>query len=185
MEVMSEHSTRQMILYCHVVQALIRTFHLGLGAGTSPTSPFGREQHATSTPIASPMAARHARVEEVLDLADRMWSPDRDADFATFPNMEHRPRIIVGVNSLALARIAGNRADGVNVRWSSDGARSQLAEAQGAAGQRPFELTAYVMHEDGIVDPDHPRRRDLGAAGVTRVIVTHIGVPDPDTLCGP
>jgi len=52
-----------------------RTFHLGLGAGTSPTSPFGREQHATSTPIASPMAARHARVEEVLDLADRCGVP--------------------------------------------------------------------------------------------------------------
>ena len=162
-----------------------RTFHLGLGAGTSPTSSFAREQHVTSTPIASSMAARHARVEEVLDLADRMWTPDRDTDFATFPNVEHRPRVIVGVNSLALARIAGSRADGVNVRWSSDGARSQLTEARGAAGQRPFELTAYVMHEDGILDPGHPRRRELEAAGVTRVIITHIGVPDPDTLRGP
>ncbi len=54
-----------------------RTFHLGLGAGTSPTSSFAREQHATSTPILTPMAARHRRVEAVLDLADQMWAHDR------------------------------------------------------------------------------------------------------------
>ncbi len=41
------------------------------------------------------------------------------------------------------------------------------------------------MYEDGIVDPEHPRRRELDAAGVTRVIVTHIGVPEPAALAGP
>ena len=162
-----------------------RTFHLGLGAGTSPTSNFAREQYATSTPILTPMAARHRRVEAVLDLADQMWAHDRGPEFATFPAAEHRPRVIIGVNSLALARIAGSRADGVNVRWPSDGAIEQLAEARRAAGDGPFECTAYVMYEDGIVDPEHPRRRELDTAGVTRVIVTHIGVPEPAALAGP
>ncbi len=162
-----------------------RTFHLGLGAGTSPNSPFAREQHATSTPIATPMSARHARVVEVLDLVDRMWATDPGPEFATFPSHEHRPHLLIGVNSVELARIAGARADGINVRWPSEGASAQLAAAREVAGERPFELTAYVMFEDGILEADHPRRLELSAAGITRVIVTHMGVPAPEILAGP
>jgi len=155
-----------------------RRFHLGLGAGTSPRSSFAREQVATSTPIASPMAARHARLEEVLDLIDRMWDPDRGEEFDSFPTDAERPHVIVGVNSLELAAIAGRRADGVNVRWSSPHALDQLRAARDAAGGRPFELTAYTLHEDGISDPGHPVRRAVEEAGVDRLVVTHIGVPD-------
>ncbi len=159
-----------------------RRFHLGLGAGTSPRSSFAREQVATSTPIASPMAARHARLEEVLDLADRMWDQDRGPEFDTFPSLDERPRIIVGVNSLELARIAGARADGINVRWTSPEALDQLKVAQEAAEGRPFELTAYTVYEDGISDPDHPVRRSVEAAGVDRLVITFIGVPEAREL---
>ena len=54
--------------------------------------------------------------------------------------------------------------------------------AQEAAEGRPFELTAYTVYEDGISDPDHPVRRSVEAAGVDRLVITFIGVPEAREL---
>ncbi len=105
-------------------------FILGLGAGASPTSSFASELHAIYMPIPMTMAERHARLEHTLDVLDEMWDANRDEKFATFPMPCVRPKIVLGVNSVALAKIAGRRADGVNVRASHPDQRDILAAAQ-------------------------------------------------------
>ena len=77
-----------------------RQFHLGIGAGTSPRSKFAREQLVVAAQLADSLDDRHRRVEEVLDLAERMWAPDRDEAFAGFPLPSPTPTRIVGVNSV-------------------------------------------------------------------------------------
>lgn len=159
-----------------------RQVHLGLGAGTSPTSPYAGEQHAVGAFIAPVLADRHARVLRVLELLDDMWRPDRDASFESFPRPTIRPRTIVGVNSAPLARIAGERANGINVPWTHPRRGELLATAADAAGGRPFERTTYVWWSDELFDPDHPERRAMRDAGIERLVLTQMERPDPDAI---
>jgi alkanesulfonate monooxygenase SsuD/methylene tetrahydromethanopterin reductase-like flavin-dependent oxidoreductase (luciferase family) len=64
------------------------------------------------------MSERHAKLEHTLDVLDEIWSPTRDEKFATFEMPCKLPPRIVGVNSTALAKVAGMRTDGVNIRSS-------------------------------------------------------------------
>ena len=89
-----------------------RQFHLGIGAGSSPTSRWAAEQHAVGSHVEPTLAIRHARVRDVLDLAAREWSDE--PGFDTFPKPVPKPTRIVGVNSVELSRLAGRSADGVN-----------------------------------------------------------------------
>jgi alkanesulfonate monooxygenase SsuD/methylene tetrahydromethanopterin reductase-like flavin-dependent oxidoreductase (luciferase family) len=160
-----------------------RPLLLGLGAGTSPTSKYAAEQHAVGATIAATLAERHARVGVVLDLIDTMFDPDRPEQFATFPLPHHRPTTLLGVNSVRLAALAGARAGGVNVWWSHPRRDEFLAAADGArpAGT-PFVRTAYEWWDDGLLDAQHPVRREMEAAGIDRLIVAEAGVPDPDAI---
>jgi len=155
-----------------------RPMWFGVGAGTSPRSSFAWEQQMVAAPIVDAMADRHARVGELLDLTDAMWHADDAAErFPTFPRPRHIPRVIVGVNSTALATLAGQRADGVNVRWSHPRCRELLDAATAAAGDRSFVRTVYADWDDALIDPDHPERQRMASLGVDRLILLATGVP--------
>jgi alkanesulfonate monooxygenase SsuD/methylene tetrahydromethanopterin reductase-like flavin-dependent oxidoreductase (luciferase family) len=160
-----------------------RAVFLGLGAGASPASPFAAEQRAVGAAIGATLAERHARVERTLTVLDDMWRDDRPAAMATFPLPHPRPVVLLGVNSRALAEVAGRRADGINVRWFDQRRDDLLAVALAARDPaRPFLTTAYARWDDALLDADHPERRAMAAAGVDRLVLAVIDAPDPDRL---
>jgi alkanesulfonate monooxygenase SsuD/methylene tetrahydromethanopterin reductase-like flavin-dependent oxidoreductase (luciferase family) len=156
-----------------------RQFHLGIGAGTSPRSPFATEQLAVGADLVDTIAGRHARVEQVLDLADAEWRPDRSEQFATFPMPSPAPSRIVGVNSVALSRIAGRRADGVNAPWHHPRREEffATAEAEASALGRSVSRTVWTHYDRELLDPEHPMRVEMAAARIDRVVLAHLGHP--------
>jgi len=156
-----------------------RQFHLGIGAGTSPRSKFAREQLVVAAHIEDSLDARHRRVEEVLDLTARMWSPDRGDEFAGFPLPSPPPSRIVGVNSVSLSEIAGRAADGVNVPWHQPWRDECLAAASAEAARlgRPLVRTVWTYFDEALIDPDHPERVLMRDAHIDRLILAELGRP--------
>ena len=74
--------------------------------------------------------------------------------------------VIVGVSSERLARIAGEHADGVNVRLSSPHAARYVHAARQAAGNRPFEASGWCTPDDV------QSRRTASAMGLQRLILS-------------
>lgn len=105
---------------------------LGIGAGADPSTPWARELHDRNIPIRASLEDRHRAVIEQIDV---------------LRSIEPMP-VIVGVNSVALARIAGAHADGVNVRLSSPHAAKYLAAAREVAGDRPFDCSGWADDSD-------------------------------------
>jgi alkanesulfonate monooxygenase SsuD/methylene tetrahydromethanopterin reductase-like flavin-dependent oxidoreductase (luciferase family) len=160
-----------------------RPLYLGLGAGSSPTSRFAAEHRAVGATIAATLAERHARVERTLTVLDEMWRDDRPDHMATFPLPRPRPVVLVGVNSRALAEVAGRRADGINVRWFDDRRDDLLAVAVAARDPaRPFLTTAYARWDEALLDGDHRERRAMEAAGVDRLVLAVIDATEMDQL---
>jgi alkanesulfonate monooxygenase SsuD/methylene tetrahydromethanopterin reductase-like flavin-dependent oxidoreductase (luciferase family) len=151
-----------------------RRFLLGVGAGTAPNSRWASEQHAVGAELSDRMDHRHARVEELLELTDRMWHPERADQFATFPLPSPTPPRIVGVNSVALSIIAGRRAEGINVAWNHTRRDEFLGTARDAAAGRAFITTAWVHWSPDLLDPAHPVRVDMDRAGIDRVVLVVI-----------
>jgi alkanesulfonate monooxygenase SsuD/methylene tetrahydromethanopterin reductase-like flavin-dependent oxidoreductase (luciferase family) len=161
-----------------------RPFHFGIGAGASPRSRFAEEQRAVGAQLADTIEERHARVEQVLDLMERMWAPDRPPELATFPLPSPAPTSILGVNSVRLSVIAGRRAGGVNVPWHNP-RRDELldaASAEAAALGRPFVRTVWTHFDQALRDPDHPERMAMREAGIDRLVLAVLDRPDPDRL---
>ncbi|MEY4129216.1 MAG: hypothetical protein RIS81_965, partial [Actinomycetota bacterium] len=52
-------------------------FVLGLGAGSSPDSPFAAERRAIGLLPPAKLADRHAALKNALDVMNEMWSPTR------------------------------------------------------------------------------------------------------------
>ena len=154
-----------------------RQFHLGIGAGTSPTSRWATEQVAVGAYLEPSIEARHARVAEVLDLTERQWADDRDALYESFPLPSPRPTRIVGVSSVALSQLAGRRADGINVPWRHPRRDEFLAAANEAAGDRSFLRTAYTVYDEALLDPDHPDRRAMDDRAIDRLVLAQFGAP--------
>lgn len=157
---------------------------LGIGAGASPTSSWAAEQHAAGHDLEPDMAARHRRVEQVLELAAATWRPDRSDELATFPLPSPVPLLVVGVNSIALSRIAGRSADGINVQWGHPRRDAFLAAADDAAGDRPFLRTAYATYDEALLDPAHPTRVEMHDRRIERLVLAHFGtsVELPDSV---
>ncbi len=156
-----------------------RQLLLGLGAGTSPTSPYASEQHAVGANIRPTLAERHARVLQTLDLLERMWSPDRSPEFDTVAVPEPRPITVIGVNSTRLAAIAGAHADGINVWWGHPMRDDVLRAADEARPDgRPFLRTTYEWWDEGLLDPAHPERVKMTEAGIDRLILADHRPPD-------
>ena len=154
-----------------------RPLHLGLGAGTSPTSRWAAEMHAVGQPIIETIEARHGQLGVVLDVLDRVDDPDRRSELATFPLPVPRPLVLVGVNSVALATLAGARADGVNVDWVGR-RRDELLGQPWRRGDRPgFLLTAWAFWSPDLADPSSSARRAMDDRGIDRlVLVVPVGV---------
>lgn len=81
--------------------------------------------------------------------------------------------ILVGVNSVALATIAGTHADGVNVRLSHPQAADYIAAARAAAGDRAFEATGWAHATDATAQ-ELAHRLNLD-----RLIICRLGPLDP------
>jgi alkanesulfonate monooxygenase SsuD/methylene tetrahydromethanopterin reductase-like flavin-dependent oxidoreductase (luciferase family) len=153
---------------------------LGLGAGSSPGSPFATEQLAIGRPPLARMADRHAAVVATLAELDRLWGPESPDGFLA---PEPPPPTLLGVNSLGLARIAGQRTDGVNLRWSHPKRLEILAAARGArdgAGRTGrWTTSVWAPWDPDLARPDHPLQVELAAEGVDRLVLMWM---EPPTL---
>lgn len=148
-----------------------RPVHLGVGAGAAPGSRWALEQHHVGADLEPDLDLRHDRVAEVLALAAAEWDPDRDDRFSTFPLPHYRPLTVVGANSVELCRLAGRRADGVNVLWRHPRRDEFIDAARAASDDRPFSVTTYTAFDPGLLDADHPQRVEMRARGVDRVVL--------------
>ncbi len=105
---------------------------LGIGAGAAPGTHWAREHDDRGIEILADISDRHAAVVRQIEL---------------LRSIDGLP-VIVGVNSIELATIAGAHADGVNVRLTSPGASSQVTAARAAAGDRSFEVSGWALIDD-------------------------------------
>ena len=158
---------------------------LGLGAGTSPTSRFAREQDVLGIAVAPRMADRHRHLGETHDLLEEMWSPTRDPEkWKGFARADPAPPVILGVNSTRLATIAGQRTNGVNVRAHNADRREVIAAAHDArsGNTRPWSTSVWCSWDDALLDPSHPLRVELEADGVDRLILSWFAAVDAGVI---
>ena len=150
-------------------------FVLGLGAGASPNSPFAAEQRAIGVIPPAKMSERHAVLINALDVMNEMWAPNRRVELEKFPLPKPIPQVIVGVNSVALARIAGARTNGVNIRASHERAGEILAAAQDAHNNsginKPFTVSVWEHYDEALVSGDDARLDVWRSWGVDRAIL--------------
>lgn len=150
-------------------------FVLGLGAGASPNSPFAAERRAIGLLPPAKIADRHAALVQALDVMNEMWNPNRRAELAAFPMPEPRPQVILGVNSVALARIAGARLNGINIRASHERAGEILAAAQDAHKSsgidKPFTVSVWEHYDEALLRGDDSRLATWRSWGVDRAIL--------------
>ncbi|MEJ6513525.1 MAG: LLM class flavin-dependent oxidoreductase [Ilumatobacteraceae bacterium] len=158
---------------------------LGLGAGASPTSTFAAEQRALGIDIPCTVHERHAKLVRTLDVLDEIWSPTRDEKFATFEMPCKLPPRIIGVNSTALAKVAGMRTDGVNIR-SSHPQRAEILrvarDAATATGKSDFIVSVWDWFDEALLDPTSAVCKELASEGVNKIILLMRGVPDTKRL---
>ena len=148
---------------------------LGLGAGSAPNTKWSAERRAVGVEQPPTMAERHRVLLDTLDLIDELWSPTRRADLATFITPSPRPPIVLGVNSTALARIAAQRTDGMNVCASADFAQEVVAAAvqERGANTRPFIVSVWEHFDEALLRTDvlDERIERWRSWGVNRVIL--------------
>lgn len=156
---------------------------LGLGAGGGPKSATASEREAVGIATPATVAERHRRLENALDVLDEMWRPDRDDRFATFPLPHPIPPIVLGVNGEQLARIAGRRTQGVNIRGTNPLAKSvieaALAAHQDSGSTDEFHATVWDFYDESLLRPGDPRVAEWASWGVTRVILIMFQEIDP------
>jgi alkanesulfonate monooxygenase SsuD/methylene tetrahydromethanopterin reductase-like flavin-dependent oxidoreductase (luciferase family) len=164
-------------------------FTLGLGAGASPTSPFAAEHRAVDIPLGRTLAERHQRFEACLDQLEALWAADRNPRYAGFPRPAHRVPLVVGVNSRPLARIAGRRADGINVRADHPDLAGLLAEAAQARAARrppadapPWSTSVWTWWSPELLQPASAALRPLADLGVERLVLVITEPPDLDAI---
>jgi hypothetical protein len=80
--------------------------------------------------------------------------------------------VIVGVNSVRLATVAGGVADGINVRMTNERAPLFVQAARDAAGDRPFEVSGWTFDD---VEAAKARAEELT---LDRLVLTRLGAAD-------
>ncbi|QLL06912.1 LLM class flavin-dependent oxidoreductase [Mycobacterium vicinigordonae] len=145
-------------------------FVFGLGAGSAPGSPWSREHELVGITLSDSMRQRHAHLRDVLDMCDVQWDPNRPAQWAGFPLPDPRPAVLLGVNSVALAEIAGLRCDAVNVALEHPriGEFFEAARAARAASARPdaaLLLNAWTTLSEESLDPGGEAQRRIAELG--------------------
>jgi alkanesulfonate monooxygenase SsuD/methylene tetrahydromethanopterin reductase-like flavin-dependent oxidoreductase (luciferase family) len=152
-------------------------FMLGLGAGASPASKWAREHRLLQIPIAPSLAERHGRLLATLDEIEMLWSPSRGSELETFPLPTPRPPIILGVNGVGLAAIAGRRCDGMNVRSNHPDLERLFEAAAVARGQREdtpdsaWDGSVWAWWDEALLDAEHPQRRRWEQLGISRLVL--------------
>lgn len=160
-------------------------FVLGVGAGASPNSPYAGEHHALGMTLLPTMAERHAKLLEVVEAVRTIWTADRTGAFTGFPRPVPTPRIIAGINSEALARVAGRHLDGMNIRFNHpDRARLIAAAREASPDPDAFDASVWAWFEPELADPSHEFHAELAAEGVGRLILVVRGQPDPAVIAG-
>ena len=159
-------------------------FWLGIGAGASPSSPFGAEHAAVGIPLAPTMAERHQRVCDFLALAREMWTDGVVDGVTGFPLPVAPIPILVGVNSVALARIAALETDGINIRANHPRLDEIIDAALEArpAHLPPLLVTTWDVYSEALLDPDSAVRRRYDALGIDRLMVVQFGSADVSAL---
>lgn len=157
-------------------------FTLGIGAGAAPGSKWAVEHDALGTRLLPTMTERHLHLADTVAEVRRILSPTRSSEFDGFPSLAEPLRIIVGANSTALARWAGENCDGVNVgHWNPQRA-AIIAAAREAAGSRSLDVSVWDAFSPELCDPDHPRRAEHLAIGASRLVLTVTSAPDPAAI---
>jgi alkanesulfonate monooxygenase SsuD/methylene tetrahydromethanopterin reductase-like flavin-dependent oxidoreductase (luciferase family) len=126
---------------------------LGIGAGSAPGSKWAREHDERGIALHARMADRHREVAAQIPVL----RATADAP------------IIVGAASVELATLAGELADGMNVRISHGRVADIVDAARRAAGERPFDLSAWAFLDDPTA---HDRAEELG---LDRLILVDLG----------
>lgn len=127
---------------------------LGLGAGTSPNSRWSSEHAARGIELKADIADRHAAVVEQVRRVREL--------------PEAIP-VIIGVNSVRLAKVAGQIADGINVRLTNEHAAEFVDAAREAAGGRAFEISGWTFEDADDV------RDQAEQLGLDRLVLTRLG----------
>ena len=126
-------------------------FTLGLGAGTAPGSKWSGEHVVRGIPLQAGIDDRHLAVIEQI---------------AAIRDLPEEMNVIVGVNSVRLATVAGTFADGIKVRTSNDRAAEFVKAAREAAANRPFEISGWSF---GDVEGARARAEELE---LDRLVIT-------------
>jgi alkanesulfonate monooxygenase SsuD/methylene tetrahydromethanopterin reductase-like flavin-dependent oxidoreductase (luciferase family) len=161
-------------------------FELGLGAGglAHEQAPFGIEQGDN--------AARFGQLKEAVQVIRALWS-GMPVDFAgrhyqlegaiCAPAPEPAPRLILGALGPGIARLAGRRADGLNLQWRNRARFPDLLAALDAGlaasgrTRAGFDLSIHPMWRDLQPDPG-AMLAEWEQLGFTRAIV-FVGAPFP------
>lgn len=151
-------------------------FVFGLGAGPAPGSRWAVEHHLLEISLHESVQARHDHLIDVLDLCDTLWDPLRDKKWTGFPLPMPRPPVLLGVNSVALAKVAGSRCEGVNVhldhpRVGEIFEAARRARAESVRAGAPVDLSAWTALSAESLDPDGDAQRRLADLGGNRLIL--------------
>ena len=156
-------------------------FTLGIGAGASPESRWGAEMHAIGITPPSGAPLRHVQMAKAVLTCRSHWA----GDAPNMPRPVTQPRVIVGVNSVALAQTAVECADGINIR--SD--HPQLVEiinstSEHRSTQPNWEVSVWTKWDQSLLDRAHPTVREWEALGVSRVVLVWHGAPNINEIAG-
>ena len=125
-------------------------FIAGIGAGAAPGTRWAAEHERLNIPLHTSIEARHGAVaEQIAALREATDAP-----------------VIVGVNTVRLARLAGELADGVNVRLDHPRAAELLDAATETAGGRGMERSAWTTDDSAEI------RQRAADMGVARLVIT-------------
>jgi alkanesulfonate monooxygenase SsuD/methylene tetrahydromethanopterin reductase-like flavin-dependent oxidoreductase (luciferase family) len=159
---------------------------LGIGAGgwAAEQVAFGIEQ--------GDRAERTGRLAEALQIIPALWTGEpltfqgqyyQLDEAIVAPKLDSPPRLIVGGRSTALAHLAGQYADGLNLQWgfreTFPAVLSALdaALAKGGRTRSGFDLSLHADWDDLMRDPEGMLTQ-WEAAGFTRVMLA-VSAPFP------
>lgn len=152
---------------------------LGLGAGASPDSSFAAEHRSLAIPLLATMTERHDALVDTLSEIRAIWSGKRNAE-VTFPAPDPTPPVVVGVNSVALARRAAALGCGINVRWNHPDVETILDLADHDLG--PYAASVWIPFSRDAMDPWSEIHRPFADIGATRVVLLTTRPEDLDAL---
>ena len=146
-------------------------FVLGLGAGASPGSHFAAEHRSLNIPLLPAMHARHDTLEVALGEIRAIWSGERNTE-TCFASPTPTPPVVIGVNSVALARRATGNACGINVRWNHPQLKEILdvSNTAGLSQEPEWVRSVWMPWDASLAHPDASGLQSYQDLGVTRVI---------------